>query len=554
MNRQLSDDQYCRVPSAADRDAWYRAGYWSERTLADHVHGHATTRPDDFAYIGDRRSLTWREYDDRSTVLAASLQSAGYAPGDRLGVMLPDGPLVHLVYLAAEKAGVTIVGLGPRAGTNEMRHLLGLTRARGLLTLPEHRGEATSAVVARLRAEGLPLEQHVVIEWATEVEVSVEGRAVATVDVDVARRAIAGRGVGPDALFLLNSTSGTTGLPKCVTQHQNRWWYFHQLAVAAGDLVADDVVMSVIPAPFGFGLWTAHFTPTYLGAPTVLMERFTASGMLDAIERHRVTVLCCVSTQFIMLLNEQVARQADLSSLRAMFTGGEAVPYERAAEFERTTGAAVLQFYGSNETGALSHTAHTDSRDRRLRTAGRVISEMNVRLYAEDGRDAVRPGERGQPACKGPAMCMGYYRDDRANDELFTADGWMRTGDIAVVDDDGYLSVVGRVSDFIIRGGKNISAVQVENEIGSHPDVAMVAVVGMPDAVFGERVCAYVVPRPERTITLEDIGRHLAERGLGKELFPERLEVVDHLEAASGGKVAKQVLRDDIRAKLDRSA
>jgi acyl-CoA synthetase len=191
-----------------------------------------------------------------------------------------------------------------------------------------------------------------------------------------------------------------------------------------------------------------------------------------------------------------------------------------------------------------------DTRDQRLRTAGRIIPEMNVRLLTEDGVDVVGMHERGQPACKGPAMCMGYFRDERANEQLFTADGWMRTGDIAILDDDGYLSIVGRVSDFIIRGGKNISAVQVENEIGTHPDVAMVAVVGMPDPIFGERVCAYVVPRPGRSLTLADICSHLVGRGLGKELLPERLEVVDQLEAASGGKVAKQVLRDDIKRKL----
>ncbi|MEO6122339.1 MAG: class I adenylate-forming enzyme family protein [Ilumatobacteraceae bacterium] len=550
MTQPVSDHRDFRVPSAADREAWYGAGYWSDRTLADHVRGHADSSSESIAYIGDARSLTWGEYDGYSTRLAAALGAAGFRRGDRLGVMLPDGPLVHLVYLAAEKAGVTIVGVGPRAGTNEIRHLLGLTRASGLLTLAEHRGEASTEMIDRLRGEGLDLDRHVVISWDHEVTIAIDGDAVSNVDLATAQRSIAGQQLGPDDLFLLNSTSGTTGLPKCVTQHQNRWWYFHQLAVAAGDLNSDDVVMSVIPAPFGFGLWTAHFTPTYLGAPTVLMERFSARGMLDAIETHRVSVLCCVSTQFIMLLNEQSTRQADLSSLRAMFTGGEAVPYERAAEFERTTGASVLQFYGSNETGALSHTAYSDSRDQRLRTAGRVIPEMHVRLFAEDGSEVTGSGERGQPACKGPAMCMGYYRDDRANEQLFTDDGWMRTGDIAVIDADGYLSVVGRVSDFIIRGGKNISAVQVENEIGTHPGVAMVAVVGMPDPVFGERVCAYVVERAGHSISLEQICAHLAARGLGKELFPERLELVDQLEAASGGKVAKQLLRDDIVRKL----
>jgi acyl-CoA synthetase len=548
MQRSTIDLEGLRWPTEQERTAWYSAGWWSERTLADHVAGHAASNPDGVAYIADGEALTWAQYDARSTHLAVGLHTVGYRFGDRLGVLLPDGALVHTVYLAAEKAGVTVVGIGPRAGDHEIAHLLSLTGARGLVTLEQHQGQPTAALIGRLAGRGVALEHHLVLadgDAASPIEISVNDQAV-TPAADVTSM----RAIGAEDLFLLNSTSGTTGLPKCVTHQQNRWWYFHQLAVETGGLNGDDVFAGVIPAPFGFGLWTAHFTPGYLGVPTIVMPRFSASGLLDLIERHRVTVLCCVSTQFIMLLNEQVERQADLSSLRAMYTGGEAVPYERAAEFEMTTGAAVIQFYGSNETGALSATRVTDTRDTRLRTAGHVIADMQVRLLDDHGGDVQAAGHRGQPACKGPATSRGYYRDRGANDQLFTADGWMRTGDIAELDAEGRLSIVGRVSDFIIRGGKNISAVQIEEGIGSHPDVAMVAVVGMPDDVFGERVCAYVVPRPGASLTLDEIVAHLAGRGFGKELFPERLEVVAKLDTASGGKVAKQALRDDIKAKL----
>ena len=169
--------------------------------------------------------------------------------------------------------------------------------------------------------------------------------------------------------------------------------------------------MGAVPAPFGFGLWTAHFSPAILGCPTVVMPKFDADLALDLIERERVTVLCCVSTQFFMLLNAQAARPRDLSSLRSMFTGGEAVPYERAAEFEAVTGAAVLQFYGSNETGALSGTTNRDSRERRLRTAGAIIPEMEVRLFDPDtGADISGHRTTGQPGCRGPATCLGFPR------------------------------------------------------------------------------------------------------------------------------------------------
>jgi acyl-CoA synthetase len=280
-----------------------------------------------------------------------------------------------------------------------------------------------------------------------------------------------------------------------------------------------------------------------LGCTTVVQERFDADAALRAIERERVTVLGCVSTQFLMMLNSPELAERDLGSLRCMFTGGEAVPYERAARFEDVTGARVLQFYGSNETGALSRTDMDDDREHRLSTAGRVIPEMHVRLLDDDGRDITEPGVPGNPVCKGPATCFGYLDDDRANDELFTSDGWMRIGDVAEIDADGYLRVVGRTSDIIIRGGKNLSAPAIEAEVAEHPAIAVAAVVAMPDEVFGERVCLYAELRPDTTLDLDEVVRYLGERGVSREWFPERLVVLDALPRASGGKVAKGELR-----------
>src|SRR5271166_7021297 len=266
-----------------------------------------------------------------------------------------------------------------------------------------------------------------------------------------------GAQLGPDDVFLINSTSGTTGLPKCVVHTENRWHYFHQKAVANGQLTSDDIFLPVIPTPFGFGLWTSHSTPIYLGATAVILERFTPQATCEAIARHRISVLCCVSTQLTMLMADRARRDYDLSSLRVVFTGGEAVPYRPAAEFEEFTGAKILQFYGSNETGLLSGTTLHDSRRRRLRTGGRIVPEMSVRLFDSD-QDVTATG-RGQPACRGPATSLGYL-GGTDHDQLFTCDGWMRMGDICEIDAEGYLSVTGRISDFILRGGKNISASQ----------------------------------------------------------------------------------------------
>jgi acyl-CoA synthetase len=496
----------------------------STRTLADHIGEWARTRPSGLAFVTGDHQLTWADYDQRSTDLAAALIGRGFEPGDRLATVLPDGPDVHMVWVAAEKAGLVVVGIGARAGDREVRHLVTQSGARALM-----RSEASGRSFDGLGVEDLVLESFL--------------------DRASPAGAIDDRRLRPMDLFMLNSTSGTTGLPKLVMHHQDRWMYFHQLAVEAGGLNSGDVFCSAIPSPFGFGLWTAHFTPALLGSPTYVQARFDAEALVALLETARVSVLAAVTTQLILLLNTPAFGDADLSALRAVFTGGEAVPYEKAAEFEDRTGCRVLQFYGSNETGAVSRTTLNDDRQHRLTTAGRTIDEMEVRLFDPATGEEVQG--RGQPGCRGPAMCLGYYNDPGANAQLYTRDGWMLMGDLVEIDADDYLTVIGRTSDIIIRGGKNISAPAVEAEVMTHPDVAMAAAVSMPDPVFGERVCIYVQPRPGRSVSLDDVVAHLDRRGVTKEWFPEYLVEVEQLPHSSGGKVAKGELRADIRRRID---
>jgi acyl-CoA synthetase len=492
------------------------------------VAANASRDPDGTAFVGGEHRMSWREYHERSDALAAMLVSSGLDPGDRIAVQLPDGPAVHTAFVAIEKAGLVVVGMGPRAGRREVEHLVDATGARVLVASPD----------AATLAEQLGVAHVVYADGTSDAGAGLPSPPP-------------GRAIDPDDLWLLNSTSGTTGLPKCVMHHQRRWFAFHELAVDGAALSADDVFMSVLPAPFGFGIWTAHFTPTLLGAPTVVMARFDPDECLDLVAREGVTVLAAVSTQLVMLLEAQSARPRDLASLRVVFTGGEMVPYERAAQFEDRAGCSVLQFYGSNETGALSRTTLRDDRDRRLRSAGRVIPEMQVRLLDDAGADVTGTGGPGVAACRGPLTCLGYYGDPEGDARLVRPDGWMLTGDICTIDADGYLTVAGRASDFIIRGGKNISAAAVEDEVATHPDVAIAAAVAMPDPVFGERVCAYVELRGSKsTLSLDELRAHLDARGVGKEHWPECVIVVDALPRSSGGKVAKGALRDDIVQRL----
>src|SRR5205085_9325885 len=167
------------------------------------------------------------------------------------------------------------------------------------------------------------------------------------------------------------------------------------------------------------------------------------------------------------------------------------------------------------------------TRYQRLRTSGRIIPQQQVRLFDDSGRDVTASSGPGQPGCQGPLTCLGYYDDPAGNAELFTPDGWMLTGDIETISPDGYLTLIGRKSDFIIRGGKNISAPAVEEEVGTHPAVAMAAAAAVPDPVFGERVGIYVELKPGASLTLEELVAHLKARRVSSEWFPQPFSVVD---------------------------
>ncbi|OBG24220.1 class I adenylate-forming enzyme family protein [Mycobacterium sp. 852002-51057_SCH5723018] len=523
-------------PAFTDEDAarFRAAGWWSDSTLSDAVRRNAASTPDRPAYVNHPGAcLSWHEFDGAASDLAWQLAGVGVGRGDRVAVWHGDSAAIHVLFVAIERCGAIVVGIGARAGVREVAAIL--RNAKPSILVSDQRRRAAAIGVAD--------------EYPVSPLVLGGDAGAPRLDTHAEPKELGNEAQpGPDDVFLINSTSGTTGLPKCVVHTQNRWYYFHQKAVANGLLTFDDVFLPVIPTPFGFGIWTSHTTPIYLGASAVILPRFSAAAACEAIARHRVTVLCCVSTQLTMLMADPASREHDLSSLRVVFAGGEALPYRPAAEFEELTGATILQFYGSNETGMLSATTIDDSRERRLRTGGRIVPEMRVRLFDGD-RDVTETG-RGQPACRGPATSVGYL-GGTDHDKLFTPDGWMRMGDICEIDADGYLTVTGRTSDFILRGGKNISASQVEDAVATHPAIAVAAAVAMPDPVFGEKVCLYTELVDSATIELPELVEHLLALGVSKELLPERLIVLDELPRSSGGKVAKGQLREDIRTRME---
>ncbi len=526
-----------RVTDSATAARYRSRGWWTDVTLADYLRKHALERPNQTAFTSPHGRLTWAEYDALSDRLARTLAALELGSEGRVAVRLPDGPSYHVAQMACEKAGLVAVGLPARAGEREVDHLLSKTAAAALVSHHEHRGQLMSELVARVPS----VSEHVVVpvfESRDSDSVLVNGQEISG-DLDAVD--LSGRNLGTDALWLINSTSGTTGLPKCVLHHQNRQHYFSQLAIENGALTGDEVIMSIVPTPYGFGQWSAHFVPMYLGVATVLVDRFDAAETLRLMERERVTTLCAVTTQFRLLLADPLCTEVDLSSLRIMFTGGEPVTYAAAQRFEEVTGAVILNIYGSNEAGFVSGTRIDDPKERRLRTAGRVPVGTELRLYDDFGEPT---HGRGQAGSRGPSTGYGYLDDAEANAELFTDDGFVMQADIVELDEQGYVRVVGRKSDLIIRGGKNISAAEVEEESSAHPRVALACAVPIPDPMFGERVCVFVeLSDREAPFELSDLTAFMNSRGVSKELWPERLEVLDELPRSAGGKVAKTELK-----------
>jgi acyl-CoA synthetase len=529
------------------RDVWdsetiaryTKDGHWDDQSLGDRLRQLAHERPDAVAFIDEQdKKITWAEYFESAQQFAQVFAANGK---DSVAILIHDGWLLHALYMAAEYAGVVVVGIGPRAGDREIAHILRTTGTRFLVTPSRHRSRDTDDLISSLAELEFIVEDHLKVDGAypSELQVSLNG-AQQTLnsagDLD-----LRGRRIGPNQLFFINSTSGTTGLPKCVMHTQNRWKYFHNKCI---QFQPDDVFLVAVANPFGFGIWMSHTSPLMLGAPTVLMENFSVGSMLDLIERHRVTVLAAVTTQVLMLLNEPGIEHRHLDSLRIIQTGGERVPFARSVELEQITGAYVLQFYGSNESGCLSRTETTQTVEQRLGTAGQVIPEMNVRVFDDDGNDVTNTGQSGRSACKGPSLSPGYFGSHEGNKELFRSDGWMYLGDIVSIDSNGFLRVEGRASDFIIRGGHNISAAMMEEELLSHPKIAEVAVVGVPDETFGERACAVVVTAGDMTIDLSELLAHLAQRAVSKTMWPEHLVTMSELPRSTGGKVAKQTIRE----------
>ncbi len=522
--------------------AWRDAGAWTDEPLYRVVDRHAERRPDHPAVADQHRSRTYGELVIDADKLARWLLDQGLSPGAVVAVQAPSCALLPIAHVACDRADLTFLPLPHTFRERELRHLLGLSDAEVVFAA----NDEGLAVARAMRAEGRGPRIAGTLDLPGGDAVLEELLGGATVE-PVAQP------TDPDAPRHAMISSGTTALSRVSLWSDNNLWFFLAQFRDAVEMSGDDVCVGLAPANGGStGYVFPVLAPLYAGASSVLLEKWNPSEGLALLAGARATIATAIPTQIVQMLAEPSLHEHRFN-LRVFNNAGAALAPEVAKEVESVLGCTIQSVYGASDGGVPVMTRTTDAPDQRYTTVGRLLPHTDFRLVDAELTD-VAEGQPGEILFRNPTKTYGYLGDDERTDAVFVDDGYYRSGDLGVLVD-GYLRIVGRVKDMIIRGGRNISPGEIEDLLVSHPGVAEVAVVGIPDPVYGERACACIVPRPGSAPALADVTDHLLGSGLEKFKLPELVELFDALPRNVGEKLAKPQLRDAVITRLaERSA
>jgi len=552
-----------KIPTVGDRyspaeiSQYYAAGCWRTDTLGQLLARQADERGNKTFVTDGVLSLTYRELHERSLRLAAGLRARGVVPGDRVAVQLPNWSEFAVSAVAIARLGAVMVPIMPIYRRDEVGYVLDDAGVSVAVTASVFKDFDYLGMYRALQAER-PALHSVVVVRDDEAETSghVVTLAATTADVDpAAAEAEIGVPVGPDDPFVIVYTSGTTARPKgCVHTFNTYVSGAHALAVAFG-YRESDVQFGPSPVTHTTGLVTSILLPMVAGAATHLMADWEPRRGLAEIARYRCSVSVTATTFIQMLLDAYDPGRDDASSLRVWVSAGAPIPravVERAQAL--LPNAKILSLYGRSENLATTTCTVDDDPERALTSDGAALPYASVKVVDELGAE-VPAGSEGDIAYRGPTHMLGYLERPDETAELFTPDGYSRSGDLGVMDAQGYVRVTGRTKDIVIRGGMNISVREVEDLLAAHPGVRNAAVVGMPDERLGERVCCYLVAAdPTSPPTLDGIKAYLQDKGIARQKTPERLEVVTELPTTATGKIQKHLLRQDIARKIGERA
>ena len=527
------------LPPVTDEliEANYSARLWQPRPLYEVIDQTALARPDAPAVSDQHERLSYSELVGRSHALADFLLKLGLKPGAAVALQTPNRTALAITHLACDRADLLFIPLSTSWRHSELSHLLATANAE-VVIVPQASKEADFvATIADLRSQ-LPMLKHLG---------TLDGDAP-DADFDFAQvsrrgKTIAVRQRDPNMPRYAMVSSGTTELPRISLWSDNNLWCFMQAFIKDVQLTADDVAISIGPANTGaLGYVFAVLGPLLAGASSVLLENWSPEAALKLMDRERVTMATAVPTQVIKMLQYEKVADFNYTSLRVFTTAGAPLPPHTAEAMETVFGCTNHILYGTTDGGAAASTSVTDPTEKRYSTVGRVLDGNEVRLLDTRGRH-VAPGESGEICWRSPTKSFGYLNDPERTQEAFDAEGFYHSGDLGRIDDDGYLSIVGRAKDMIIRGGQNISPQELENLLSRHPAVAEVAILGMPDPLYGERVCACVALRPGESLALEGVTDFLRREQVATFKLPERLEIFAEMPKNAGGKIRKVDLR-----------
>jgi 2,3-dihydroxybenzoate-AMP ligase len=528
----------------------YRAeGYWEDITLGQMLERTIARCPDKTAIVHHGGRVTYAELGERITQLAVRLADHGLRPRDRVVLQLPNGLDFVLTFFALLRIGVIPVLALPAHRHDEIGHFVAHAEAAAYFAAERVRDFDYRPMAAEI-AQRSPSLRHVFIAGdPAPGQVSLSALIAAPPAADAASR-LASFVPAADDVALMLLSGGTTGLPKLIPRTHNDYVYNCKQSGKITGYGPDTVFLAVLPMAHNYTLGCPGVMGVLaVGGTAVLAPDTSADTVFPLITRERVTVIAAAMPLVVNWLAGDMPERHDLGSLKVFMSGGAKLVPELRWRVERRFGCIYQESFGTGE-GLLNVTRLDDPDEIRLASSGRPVSPADeIKVVDESGRE-VAEGEVGELICRGPYTIRGYYRAPEATRAAFTADGFYRMGDaVRKIGDNVF--VEGRLKDLINRGGEKISSEEVENHLLAHPAIKSVCVVAMPDPTFGEKACAFVIPREGATLSFDDMKAFLATRQIAKFKMPERLETVSEFPTSAAGKILRRELRQIIATKVD---
>ena len=491
---------------------------------------------------------TWDEFDAEVDALAAGFQKLGLEKGDRVGIWAPNRLEWVLTQFATARIGVILVTINPAYRLAEVEYVLNKVGAKALVTAATFKTSDYVGMIAQLMGEGkLPNLQSVVRmgDEKTEGMLNFDDILESGRGADIAALDAISAGLNPDDAINIQFTSGTTGAPKGATLSHVNIVNNGRYVVDAQNFDETDRLCIPVPLYHCFGMVMGTLGCVSTGATMVLpSEGFDPDVTIQALSAEKCTSIYGVPTMFVAMLQHPELKSLDLAALRTGIMAGAPCPIEvmkRCVEEMNLRDMTIA--YGMTETSPVSfQTSVDDPLERRVSTVGRIQPHTEVKVIDADGK-TVKPGEQGELCTRGYCVMIGYWEDEERTAEAIDSDGWMHTGDLGVIDDEGYCNITGRVKDMLIRGGENVYPREIEEFLYRHPAVEQVQVFGVPDKKFGEEVAAWIVPKAGTSATEEEV-REFCRGQIAHYKIPRYVRFKNELPMTVTGKPQKFVMRD----------